>query len=245
MKATLLSTCLLIQVFLRETGWNSRILLKATIWFTLFCADDFPFFFRQSRALVRCKNTTQKRNSRVRWKSVVFCNTGMTFVYPLGDYTLPRGAWLVLRRENYVAIPGMDVRVISEGIAMRLGRAERESYREEGLETATLSPSLTRTAEGSEMKGMRIEMVTRYYGNVYAGRFVRMHIRALISFPQSAHFFFRPSGDRIRARACARGGSRIIKDGLTIFPGVPGRHGQCDGALRRICRCTRCCVCFY
>lgn len=45
MKATLLSTCLLIQVFLRETGWNSRILLKATIWFTLFCADDFPFFF--------------------------------------------------------------------------------------------------------------------------------------------------------------------------------------------------------
>lgn len=82
---------------------------------------------------------------------------------------------------------------------------------------------------------------------MYAGWFARMHIRALISSPQPAHFFFRPSGDRIRARvrARARGGSRIIKDGLTIFPGVPGGRGQCDGALRGICRYTRCCVCFY
>lgn len=139
-------------------------------------------------------------------------------------------------------------------IATRLGRAEGESYIRECRDNhARLRRA--RTAEGDEMWRERVAgdgaaavgMMTRHYGNVCRPVRAYAYTRALISFPQPAHFFFRPSGDGIRAlaRACERGGSRIIKDGLTIFPRVPGGRGQCDGALRGICRCTRCCVCFY
>lgn len=132
-----------------------------------------------------------------------------------------------------------DVRTISE--VLRRDRAEREKAAGEGWKQSTLAFRARESEKGMELARDGIGMLTRHHGNVC--RRVCIPIRALISFPQPAHFFFRPSGDGIRSRA--RGGSRIIKDGLTIFPGVPGGRGQCDGALRGICRCTRCCVCFY
>lgn len=96
--------------------------------------------------------------------------------------------------------PGTDVRAISEGIATTKQR-EKATERAGNGQTPL---SLARTAESDEMKGgagATVGMVTRYYAmGMYAGRFARMHIRALISFPQPACFFFRPSGDGIRAR---------------------------------------------
>lgn len=239
-----------------KSGWDNRILLKKHDLIYSVSRGRFSLLIRQSRALVRCKNAAQKRNSRVRWKSVVFCNTGMTRSYPLGDYTLPRGT-LVLRRENYARHPGVDVRAISEVLRRDSPERREKAYRERAGIAPRERPrtyafrSRARTAErwkgcGSDDTRDGDEILST---GMYAVRLARMYvIRRAYFISTAGALLFPPErrrNPRALALALARGGSRIIKDGLTIFPRVPGGRGQCDGALRGICRCTRCCVCFY
>lgn len=173
----------------------------------------------------------------------------MTFVPARGLHALPGGVVGPSTRK-LCRYPSADVRAISE-ILRRVEQREKAIPESAGTTTlAYVARERRRVARCGE-KGLR---GWRGSGRdddetlrecMQAGSRVCIYTRAYFISTAGALLFPPERRRNPRARACERGGSRIIKDGLTIFPGVPGGRGQCDGALRGICRCTRCCVCFY